>query len=69
MKKYGVTLPLVGHIYLEVEAENKKEALEKALETQWKDENIVDLEAIERVVEGNVVYMYGTCADVTEVKE
>lgn len=40
MAKYGVNLPIVGYVYIEVEAENGQDAINKALEAEWKDEDI-----------------------------
>lgn len=32
MKKYGVTVPIVGYTYVEVESDNEEEAMDKALD-------------------------------------
>ena len=35
MKKYGVTIPIAGHAWVEVEAENETEACEKAINSDF----------------------------------
>lgn len=54
---YGVTLPVTGKAYIEVEAASEEEAIEKALDsTDLTIENIQEWEAVERINEGNVCY-------------
>lgn len=58
MKKYGVTVPIVGYSYVEVEAENQEEAEKKAIEEacNFEGENVdlQELYGVDAVVEGNV---------------
>lgn len=58
--RFGVTVPIVGYSYVTVEAENEKEAKEKAFDQccDFDNEN-VDIEEIygvEKVAEGSVLY-------------
>lgn len=52
---YQVTIPFAGHMVIEIEAESKEAALEKALEEVTAD-NIETWEPLERFNEGNVCY-------------
>lgn len=55
-KTYGVTLPVTGIIYVEVEAESEKEAIEKALSAEgceW-PKTPDEWEAHSQIVRGNV---------------
>jgi hypothetical protein len=57
MKKYSVDVPISGFINVEVEAEDKKDAIDKAFESEdLKLDNIVEWEAHEHICEGNVCY-------------
>lgn len=69
MKKYGVSIPIAGYVYKEIEAESKEEALEKAFDEGYKDDEIVELDMYDALVEGNVCYTYHTKADVEEIEE
>lgn len=40
MKIYLVTIPIAGTVSTEVEAENEKEAIEKAMEADLRDEEL-----------------------------
>lgn len=57
MDKYGVELPVAGYIYLETKANSEKEAIKKALNMPWTDEDIMELDAYEKTVEGNVCHI------------
>lgn len=57
MAKYGVELPIAGWIYLEVNAESEEDAIEKALETPWKDDDVQELCAYKKLMTGNVVHV------------
>ena len=54
-KTYGVTLPIAGHAYVEVEAETKEAAIEKAMKEVTKD-HLEDWDPIEQFNRGNVCY-------------
>lgn len=71
MKKYGVSIPIAGYIYKEVEADSKQEAIDKAFEEGYEDEDIVELDMYDKLVEGNVCYTYHTkaYADIIENSE
>jgi hypothetical protein len=69
MKKYGVEIPIAGYVYIEVEAENKEEAIEIALETEWSNDDIEELDTYNKLVEGNVCYTYHTRATAREIKD
>lgn len=57
-RRYGVYIPLVGQVYVEVEAASKKEAIDKAFEVDFNDENVahVEWEAVFSVTDGNVCH-------------
>lgn len=69
MKKYGVSIPIAGYVYKEVEAESKEEALEKAFDEGYKDDEIAELDMYVALVEGNICYTYHTKAYVEEIEE
>lgn len=52
---YGVTLPIAGHAYIEVEAESEEEAKSLAFEGV-SSKNIEDWEALETFTSGNVCH-------------
>lgn len=54
-KTYGVTLPVAGSIYIEVEADNEDDAIEKALCEDMRTSDINEWEAFKDLVRGNVV--------------
>lgn len=56
MARYGVTLPLTGSVYVEVEASSKKEAIERAFEVEIKDDDILEWQTHDIVAEGNVFH-------------
>jgi len=67
MKKYYVSIPFTGYCTVEVEAENKEEAIEKA----WKSPNLDIRKAEEAefhtcVADGNVCYARLNEIDVEE---
>ncbi len=68
MKKYGVSIPIAGYIYKEVEADSKEEALEKAFDEGYKDDEIAELDMYDVLVEGNVCYTYQTKTYVEEIE-
>ena len=69
MKKYGVSIPVAGYVYKEVEAESKEEALEKAFDEGYKDDEIAELDMYDVLVEGSVCYTYHTKAEVEEIED
>lgn len=68
MAKYGVELPIAGWIYLEVNAKSKEDAIERALETSWGEEDIQELYTCNRLVMGNVVQVSPSKASAREIK-
>jgi nicotinate-nucleotide pyrophosphorylase len=59
MKTYGVSLPISGTVYIEVEAEDEDDAIEKALiSDQCVLDNIETWEAHRQITQGN--FFYGT---------
>ena len=69
MKKYGVSIPIAGYVYMEVEAESKEEALEKVFDEGYKDDEIAELDMYDVLVEGNVCYTYHTEVEVEEIED
>lgn len=56
-KTYTVTLPIAGHLVIEVEAENAEAAIQAALVSdQLTSDNIETWEALEQFHQGNVCY-------------
>ena len=67
-KQFGVTLPLTGYIYLEVEAEDEQDAIEKAMSSdQVKIDNIEEWEACRQIVEGNVFHGLRNTAEAEDI--
>ena len=61
MATYGVTLPVTGSVYVEVEADSREEAIEKALEYEFKAEHLEEWEVHRQTNRGNVAY--GNCTE------
>ncbi|KJJ73115.1 hypothetical protein [Clostridium sp. FS41] len=69
MKKYRVMVPIVAACYVEVEAENEKEAIACALNSEELSlENVEEWEGLEAIVTGNVVYTYNHTAWAEELE-
>ena len=69
MKKYRVMVPIVAACYVEVEAENEKEAIACALNSEELSlENVEGWEGLEAIVTGNVVYTYNHTAWAEELE-
>ena len=69
MKKYGVSIPIAGYVYKEVEAESKEKALEKVFDEGYKDDEIAELDMYDVLAEGSVCYTYHTKAEVEEIDD
>jgi len=54
MPKYVVDIPIAGYVSLEIEADSKEEAIDKAFAQGFEDEDIMELEMYEHITEGNV---------------
>ena len=67
MKKYNVYVPICGYVYLEVEAEDEQEAIDKAFENGCSTDDIVEFDMYEHIVQGNV--FYGAMNDVDVIPE
>lgn len=52
---FGVTLPIAGHAYIEVEAENQEDAIQEAF-NQVEQKHIESWESLEQFNQGNVCY-------------
>lgn len=69
MKKYRVMVPIVAACYVEVEAENEKEAIACALNSEELSlENVEEWEGLEAIVTGNVVHTYNHTAWAEELE-
>jgi hypothetical protein len=66
MKKYQVTIPISGVIYVDVEAESEEEALEKGLEMELKTQDIAEWETHSQIVQGNVFHGHTNTASAEE---
>lgn len=68
--KYTVKIPIVAVCYVDVEADNEQEAIEKAMISDDLNlENVDEWEALEHICEGNVVYTYNTDVEVYESED
>jgi hypothetical protein len=56
VKNYYVILPIAGHITVTVEAENEKDAIQKALETDVSVNDIDEWQTMEKFHSGNVCH-------------
>ncbi len=54
MPKYGVTLPVNGSVYVEVDANSEDEAIEKALQSDVTNDDIQEWSTYDELVHGNV---------------
>jgi len=55
MKTYGITIPIAGMAYIQIETNSEKEAIEKAF-NDITNENIEEWECFEHISQGNVLY-------------
>lgn len=55
MKTFNVVIPIAGHAYVEVEAEDEEAAIEKAME-EVSREDIEDWENLHQFNRGNICY-------------
>ena len=69
MAKYGVELPIAGWIYLEVNAESEEDAIEKALETPWEDDDVQELCTYKKLMTGNVIHVSKSQVSVRKIDE
>lgn len=72
MKKYSVSLPFSGYVYVDVEAESEKDAINNALESAQMrcfaegNTEIVEWDFFKNIVQGNVCYAPCSQAEATE---
>ena len=78
MKRYGVTVPLTGAIYMEVEAATPEAAISEALCVAFTAEfssddhpelEVSEVDVMERIVQGNVCYAPVWEAEAEELDE
>ena len=70
MKLYTVKVPIVAVCYVDVEAENEKQAIEMAFESEdLKLENVDEWEPLEHITQGNVIYTYHNDVEIVEESE
>jgi len=69
MKRFAVEIPIAGYVRIEVEAENEEDAIEKAFDIGYKNEDIQEMEMFEKLVEGNVCHTYHTRASAEEIED
>lgn len=55
--KYGVSIPVAGFVYTEVEADSEKEAIEKAFDVDHTPDDIEEWGIYEKIVSGNVLHV------------
>lgn len=68
-KMYGVTLPIYGSVYVEVEASSEKEAIDTALRSEITLDDIESWEAVRKICEGNVCHASPNYADARVLEE
>jgi hypothetical protein len=56
LKTYSVTIPIAGHVIVEVDAEDEKSAIKKALDAEISAEDIEQWQTLDRFLQGNVCY-------------
>jgi hypothetical protein len=57
MAKYQVTIPVAGHVFMEVEANSPDEAIERAMfEGEFRSSDIEGWELLEAFNRGNICY-------------
>lgn len=70
MKKWGVSIPIVAVCYVEVEAENEEEAIEKVFNSDDLNlDNVEEWNAFRHIVEGNCVHASNTDIHVEEIED
>lgn len=62
MSKYLVYVPIAGNICKEIEAESADEAIDLAFDEGFDYDEVCELDMYEKLVEGNVCYIYCTQA-------
>lgn len=67
MPTFGVTIPITGIAYVEVEADSEEEALEKAFEGDVTSDHLQEWETHRQIVEGNVFHGHTNEASAEEV--
>lgn len=56
LEEYQVTLPIVGKLFITVEAESEEDAIRKAFEEKLETDMIEEWEPLKKIVEGNIFY-------------
>lgn len=56
MAKYSVTIPIAGHVVVEVEASNDEEAIDRAIERNLTMDDIEEWETLRSFYEGNLCH-------------
>ena len=69
MKKYGVSIPIAGYIYKEIEAESEDDAIEKVMSDGYENDDIIETDMYYNLVEGNVCYASVSSASAEEIEE
>ncbi len=67
--KYGISMPMTGIVYKEIEAETEKEALEKFWGCTLTTDDIHEWDLHEHVTTGNVTHAMLNDYDVEELEE
>jgi hypothetical protein len=65
-RRWGVTMPITGTVYIEVKAATAREAIRAAFNAKWDPDN-VQWEMCEQVVEGNVFHGEQNEAEAEEI--
>ena len=70
MKRYTVKVPIVAVCYVDVEAENEKDAMDKAFNSEDLSlENVEEWDAYRIIVEGNCLHTSNNRAEIVMEEE
>lgn len=69
MAKFLVTMPITGYVCIEVEAEDEKDAIERAYDSEVNFNNIEEWDVHEHICEGNVFHGLMNDAEVQLIED
>ena len=67
MKRYALSIPITGLVYMEIEAESEEDAKQKAFMSDVTTENIDEWDMHESIVTGNVFHGHLNEIDIEEL--
>ena len=70
MKKYSVMIPIAAACFLEVEAQNEEEAIEKALYSEELSlDRVEEWDAFKEFCSGNIIHVHNNKAYAEEIED